>query len=138
MSVETDIQVLARRIKMPVKTWPNHCYLVVAALLQHRVVDADPVTGCYHSGVDMVWDHAWFRLPDGQVFDPTKWAMDEVPPYVYVGPETDSYDEDGLRWLAERQAVFDMTFGPGSETTQRMTRFRERLQNGTAWLEGGQ
>lgn len=106
-----NVHELAQLIDMPVAKWPLQCYLVVAAILRDGVVDAVPVTGCYHStdGKE-VTDHAWLRLPDGQVFDPSRWVLDDVPPYVYIGPVTANYDEDGTRWEAELQAVRERLF----------------------------
>lgn len=35
--------------------------------------------------------HGWFELPDGLICDPTRWAFEDLEPYIYVGPN-DYYD----------------------------------------------
>jgi hypothetical protein len=40
--------------------------------------------------------HGWVILPDGRVFDPTRWVFEAKKPYLYVGDDED-YDEGGSR-----------------------------------------
>lgn len=36
--------------------------------------------------------HGWLLMPDGRVFDPTRWVFESAKPYIYCGPEGDEYD----------------------------------------------
>ena len=37
--------------------------------------------------------HVWIERPDGTVYDPTRWVLEGVLPYIYEGP-ADSYGQE--------------------------------------------
>lgn len=39
--------------------------------------------------------HGWVELPDGRIWDPTRWVFEDVDPYIYIG-DSDDYDP-GMR-----------------------------------------
>jgi hypothetical protein len=55
-------------------------------------------------------NHGWVLLPDGNVFDPTRWVFEGILPYLYEGP-ADFYDEGRNRFRAERMG--DLPVGSG-------------------------
>lgn len=101
--MKTDTEHIASIIDYPLSKWVNH-------LLKTQMVEGDIVTGYYHYG-DIVCDHCWIKMPDGRICDPTRWQFEDKPPYIYFGVPSDNYDEDGKRWEAELDRLYDNTFG---------------------------
>lgn len=96
-----NVKQVANNIGMPLEKWGGHCYQVVAAFLAADVLErAVPVTGNYDDG-DNVTDHAWLKLPDGRICDPTRYWLEGKRPYIFVGKPDKCYDEKGLRWARE-------------------------------------
>ena len=86
---------------MPLEKWGGHCYKVVAAFLAADVFDgAKPATGYYHNNKH-VTDHAWLKLLDGRICDPTRYWLDGKRPSIFIGKSDKCYDEKGLRWARE-------------------------------------
>ena len=113
-------------IDRPVETWPGNCDEVA-----HAIVDAGLVPGgvCryghYRGPVaegSMFYDrsalgfvrHGWIEQEIGSedypslggilVIDPTRWAFEDVKPYIYIEPKTPEYDVGGsvLRDMLQR------------------------------------
>ena len=97
-----NVTQVAGNIGMPLEKWGGHCYQVVAAFLAADVLEgAVPVTGSYDDG-ENVTDHAWLKLPDGRICDPTRyWLEGKKRPYIFIGEPDECYDEMGLRWSRE-------------------------------------
>jgi hypothetical protein len=98
-----NVNEVARSIGMPLEKWGGHCYQVVAAFLAADVFDnAEPVTGYFHDADGQnVTDHAWLKLSDGRICDPTRFWMEDKPPYIFIGNADYCYDEKGVRWNRE-------------------------------------
>lgn len=47
--------------------------------------------------------HGWVLMPDGRIFDPTRWTFEAKSPYLYVGPDRDEYDKGSNQLRAERE-----------------------------------
>lgn len=100
------LQEVEKNIGLQPSEWEGACYALactVAGLLGQPDAVAyghwtGPLRGAYwapraSAGVPFV-HHAWVALPDGRVFDPTRWSFEGRDPYLYVGPP-DHYDEGG-------------------------------------------
>lgn len=104
-----NMKQIAGNIGMPVGKWGGHCYQIVALFLAASVIEGEPATGCYHS-VQHVTDHAWIKLADGRICDPTRYWLERKRPYIFVGNPDKCYEEKGLRWareLAENRRKFN-------------------------------
>lgn len=95
---------LADRIGFSLDKWGGHCYQVAVALVRKGVVLGEVVTGYYDDG-ENVTDHCWIKLPDGTILDPTRFWLEDKEPYIFQGPADDHYDEGGVRWEAELEAL---------------------------------
>ena len=102
-----NMNQVARSIGYPLEKWGGHCYSVVAAFLAAAVFDgAEPVTGYYHDKRNNVTDHAWLKLADGRICDPTRfWLEGKKRPSIFIGQADECYDDRGLRWAAELQEI---------------------------------
>lgn len=73
--------------------------------------------------------HGWVLLPDGRVIDPTRWAFEDVEPYLYIG-KADHYDEGGNKFrmasLPSRPPAFD-------ECEEQYELDQHVLPDGKAW-----
>jgi len=99
-----NVNQVAESIGMPLEKWGGHCYQVVAAFLAASAVEGEPVTGYYDDG-DNVTDHAWLKLPDGRVCDPTRFWLEGKRPYIFIGKPDKCYDPKGVRWARELTAI---------------------------------
>lgn len=97
-----NVKQIADNIGIPLEKWGGRCYQVVAAFLAVAVFPgAEPATGYYH-GKNHVTDHAWLKLDDGRICDPTRfWLENRKRPSIFIGKPDECYDEKGLRWAAE-------------------------------------
>jgi len=95
--------VLADVIDVPLKDWPERCH-EIAGRMQKAGYFADGLlsyglwTGPIAEGSTFagrpICRHGWVEMPDGSIVDPTRWAFEDVEPYMYVGP-SDYYDFGG-------------------------------------------
>jgi hypothetical protein len=86
--------------------WKGRCYEVSCKLVEAGLVEGVPVYGHYlgyvgpesffgtRAGMPFV-RRGWVLLPDGRVFDPTRWVFEDEEPYLYVGVNVGEYDEGG-------------------------------------------
>jgi hypothetical protein len=86
--------------------WSGRCFEIASRIVKLGLVDGAPVYGhfrgaihpksvfksCRHLGFA---HHGWVLMTDGRVFDPTRWVFECKDPYLYVGPQSDEYDEGG-------------------------------------------
>lgn len=113
--MKLEVMAVAEHIGVPVERWPGQCYAVAYAMVQHKLVEGQPVYGHYlgvihpksmFAGKPLV-SHGWVRTPAGGVCDPTRWVFEQAEPYIYTAAETGrEYDEGGnlFRLLRERPA----------------------------------
>jgi len=106
MSTITDIKKITKAIGIPIKDWAGSCFAIACACVDKKMVSGKPRYGHYRgyihkdsifSGhINMGWcQHGWVELPDGRIFDPTRWAFECAEPYIYVGDNKGQYDVGG-------------------------------------------
>lgn len=110
-----DPELIAHAIDLPLDKWPGNCAGVAALILFHGLVDGKDEYGFYlgptedgtmFAGKTMI-RHGWIKLPDGRIYDPTRWVFEDVDPYIYVGHNTDDYDR-GMRTVRTSDASNEM------------------------------
>ena len=105
--------------------WAGRCFEISCACVEKKVVPGVAVYG--HFLGEVVKDsffsdrrhlpfvqHGWVQLPDRRIWDPTRWAFENVPPYLYVAAvgEQDEYDEGGNAFrkaLMRPPPLFDLS-----------------------------
>src|ERR1041384_5251924 len=103
----TDANQVAKIIGLPVERWPGNCYSVAALCITKGVVVGRLQFGMWlgHIAKASVFKgrpmarHGWILLPDGRIWDPTRWVFEAAEPYIYVG-KADCYDP-GMNFLRE-------------------------------------
>lgn len=109
----TDIKRVAKAIKQPVSTWPGRCHEIANLCLKARLVPAGSKLryGMWLGPISpdsqrfagrSVTHHGWIELPDGIIYDPTRWVFEAVKPYVYVGLNVGQWYDMGGNALRER------------------------------------
>lgn len=97
-----NVNEVAESVGFPLEKWGGHCYSVVAAFLAADVFPgSEPVTGYFHDKRNNVTDHAWLKLPDGRICDPTRYWLENRRPSIFIGKPDECYDERGLQWFRE-------------------------------------
>jgi|GEM_PF-2949775 len=111
-----DINKVAEEIGIPVEDWVAQCYGIACECVKAGVVDGHPVYGHFLGYIEdgSPWDercgnktlvvHGWVLMPDGTIFDPTRWQFEANGPYIYVGDDAD-YDEGGNRFREQMHIV---------------------------------
>jgi len=99
-------------IKYLAPTWAGRCFeisnLIVDAGILPRgsvavyghflgKVHPESYFGKLRHGTPFI-QHGWVNLPDGRIFDPTRWTFEKRLPYLFVGPNQGEYDEGGNEW----------------------------------------
>lgn len=56
--------------------------------------------------------HGWLEVPDGRIFDPTRFVFEAVEPYLYVGRDYGQYDLGGERFRSCRRPWLPPPFEP--------------------------
>jgi len=113
-----DVRTVAALINWPVEGWPGHCYQVASQVFRSELLPARSQLsyGIWHGPIAEgniftgrpFSNHGWIDLPDGRVYDPTRWVFESAAPYIYVG-RSDHYDFGGN---ALRQALFRQGLKP--------------------------
>lgn len=93
---------VARAIGIPVNQWPGRCHEIADACLKAKIVRGRLCYGHFIGGIAKTGyfagrplaHHGWIELPDGRIWDPTRWVFEDVAPYIYIGP-LDRYDFGG-------------------------------------------
>lgn len=89
---------IAERIQLPLEDWTGNCYGVALLMVQAGLVPAGsravyghwrgPIAKSSHfagrRGVGFT-GHGWVLTEEGQIIDPTRFAFEDVAPYVYLG-----------------------------------------------------
>ena len=93
-SLITDAHEVAHRIKQPTRNWPGNCSAVAAQCYLHGLVPRRSLVcyGLYHGSIHPdsifagrgVCHHGWVELPDGRIYDPTRWTFTCEQPYVWI------------------------------------------------------
>lgn len=106
-----------RALGEPARKWAARCYEIASRIVEAKLCPPGsaavyghwlgPVAPGSHfdRGIRLPFvRHGWVLLPDGRVLDPTRWAFENVEPYLYTGPN-DHYDEGGSQWHNSRQGT---------------------------------
>lgn len=100
-------------INLSVEDWKGNCYAVAQACLTTGVVKGKAEYGIWEGPIAEgsyfenypIARHGWVRLPDGRIWDPTRWVFENVEPYIYVGP--DDYYDFGASRLRKSVASYE-------------------------------
>jgi hypothetical protein len=106
MKKNYDPKKVAEKIGFPLDKWPGNCYGVASACVKKGVVKGKPRYGHFVGVVakgSMFYSkshigfarHGWVELPNGQIFDPTRYVFENVEPYIYIGDNNETYDIGG-------------------------------------------
>lgn len=99
-----DPDLIAHAIDLPLIKWPGNCAGVAGLILNHGIVEGKSEYGFYLGRVEegtrfagkAMIRHGWIRLPDNQIYDPTRWVFEGDDPYIYVDWNDSDYDR-GMR-----------------------------------------
>lgn len=129
---------LAAATGIPVPDWVGDCFGICLAIADRHLVAGKLVHGVYYGPVDprspflpppkpwtyaqekeygpidglepdeIAFEQGYILLPDGRVFDPTRWTFEMVRPYVYIGP-ADEYEANpaSMRLVEHYQAELE-------------------------------
>ena len=124
-----------RRLGEEASKWAGRCYEIACAFVAAGLVRGTAVYGHFlgrinpesyfgdRHGAPFV-QHGWVLLPDGRVFDPTRFGFENdkgEAPYLHVGPLTAEYDEGGNKF---RKALRPPP--PEFDPSERMIVFSQR------------
>jgi len=102
-----SVEEIAEIIDWPVDQWAGNCYAVSYSIVEKLGMGtARAVYGHYHGPIATtsifadrpIVRHGWILTEDGQVIDPTRWAFEDVEPYLHIGELSKEYDEAGDAW----------------------------------------
>ena len=104
----TGIKEIERRIKWPAARWAGNCYGVAVTIFKAKLVPAKSHVryGVWHGPIDAgsqfagraFTHHGWIELPDGRIYDPTRFVFEGKPPYIWIGSNDQNfYDLAGQR-----------------------------------------
>lgn len=93
---------MGRMINVPCDQWAGRCYEISARILDAGICEGKLCYGLYYGKVHRnsffgrrgycgAIRHGWISLDDG-VMDPTRFAFENKPPYIYFGPVSGEYD----------------------------------------------
>ena len=115
---EKNIDVIQKSINLSVAIWPGKCHQISAAILYYGdgksllVPEGTKLRyGHYYGPIatgsrfenrkGVFARHGWLQLPDGKIYDPTRWEFEQVEPYIYVEHDwNNEYDAGGNKLLA--------------------------------------
>lgn len=103
-----SVNEVARLIGLAPDQWKGQCYVIAKMCIEMvltEVTGAKLRYGHYTGPISHrsmfrtnikagFCQHGWVELPDGQVYDPTRWVFEDRNPYIYVG-SADQYDIGG-------------------------------------------
>lgn len=94
-----DPSFVAKATGMPLSAWPGNCTGVCTEILKAKVVKGELRRGLWIGHISALSTfasrpfagHTWIRLPDGRVYDPTRFAFRGQEPYIYVSEQKEEY-----------------------------------------------
>ena len=105
----------AKRIGIPLRSWPGNCYAISAAVLKSGALDdlgnvhgaarvsyglyTGPIAETGRFAGRGISHHGWIEFDSGLVVDPTAWAFTDTAP-VLLATTIENYDLAGSRFLA--------------------------------------
>ncbi len=123
----------------PAKKWAGRCYEIACACVAAKLVPGVAVYGHFLGKVAPksyfgerahlpFVQHGWVLLPDGRIWDPTRWSFEGPKPYIHVGENKGEYDEGGNKL---RAAVVRPP--PEWDPSEPKTEFTSAILNSAAW-----
>lgn len=105
MDAGGECERLAAKIKVPLANWPGNCYGVACKCVESGAVQGKAIYGVWDGPIfpgspfygRAFMHHGWVKLPDGRIFDPTRFVFGGAEPYLWLGDHCEWYDESGGR-----------------------------------------
>jgi hypothetical protein len=102
---KTNLHKIAKIIGMEVKSWPGNCFAVSSKIVEHGIVNGEAKYGHWLGKVNPdceIFDstfpfqrHGWIVGEDGFIYDYTRWVFECKKPYVWIGENDTTYDNEG-------------------------------------------
>lgn len=97
-----SIEEIEKIIDCPTENWKGNCYGVAVNCVEKGVVKGKVRYGHYKGYISPnslfayriglpLGHHAWIELPNGQIYDPTRWVFENKKPYIYIGNNNGEY-----------------------------------------------
>ena len=86
--------------------WIGNCYAVACQILEAGLVRGVAIFGHYYGPIAAdshfnnkraVVQHGWIETPSGGIIDPTRWAFEDVKPYIFYRTDADLDDIDSAQ-----------------------------------------
>lgn len=95
------LKTIEKQIGIPAGAWAGRCHEIASKVWASGLVPEGskvrygiwwgPISeGCIFRGRPFT-HHGWIELPDGKIFDPTRWVFENVQPYIWVGEDKEGY-----------------------------------------------
>ena len=105
MKLVTEVSAIERAIGIDSSEWPGKCHAIAILCVKKGLVPkgSKAVYGLWHGEIadDSLFagrpftHHGWVQLPDGRIYDPTRFAFLGCGPAVWVGQNKGEYDAGG-------------------------------------------
>ena len=104
------VEQVEKALDCPATEWEGNCYGVATMIVQKGLIEGRAVYGHFLGEVSKnspFWNkraghpfvqHGWVEFEDGRILDPTRWSLEGVEPYIWVGDAGEEYDEGGNEW----------------------------------------
>jgi len=98
-----DPAFVAKAIGIPLSAWAGNCSGVCAEALRSKVVKGELRrglwVGCISKDSPLFGNrpftgHTWIRLPDGRVYDPTRFAFTGDEPSIFITYNTEEHSKE--------------------------------------------
>jgi hypothetical protein len=101
-----NLQDISKKINIPLSEWAGNCHYIATAFVKHQIVEGMVRYGHYLGPIDKnsifaeniplgFTRHGWIEKQDSTIIDPTRYAFENVEPYVYHGLNNKYYDIGG-------------------------------------------
>lgn len=110
--METDIKIIEEKIGIPALEWGGRCHEIASIIYRKGLVPKDSKVryGIWWGFMseDSTFfgrpftHHGWIELPDGKIYDPTRFVFYNNKPSIFVGNSNEDYDLGGNRLLENK------------------------------------
>ena len=110
--METDIELIEKRIGIPAIEWKGRCHEIAHQIYLKDLVPKDSKVryGLWWGFIsqDSVFSnrpfthHGWIELSDGRIYDPTRFVFFDGEPSIFIGEKNEDYDAGGNRLLESK------------------------------------
>ena len=139
MKLITDVRAVADAIGIPYTLWASKCHEIAILCVKKRLVPkgSKTVYGLWHGEIvdDSLFagrpftHHGWVELPDGRIYDPTRFAFLGVGPAIWVGHNSGEYDPGGNAYRQTRETPRPTKKGRQIKTTKAQQNVLQRFTN---------